>query len=217
MAVPDGGRTKRRRRSESERTHAAILETATRVASMEGIHGLTIGRLAERLGVSKSGLYSHFGSKEQLQIETIETAQAIVEREVVTPALEVPEGMSRLRALCESYVSYVERLVFPGGCFFAGLLAEVDSQPGRLHDLAVSNQRGWLNLLAGEARKAQARGEIDPTIDVEQLAFELDACLELANYHFVLFNDPEMLRRGRKGVSSILERARGDLNQPSAV
>src|SRR5919108_3692495 len=98
---------KRRRRTDGERTHAAILEVATRVASVEGIHGLTIGRLAEALGVSKSGLYAHFGSKEQLQLQTITAAEAIFEDEVMRPAFDAPEGLPRLEALCQAYLSYV--------------------------------------------------------------------------------------------------------------
>lgn len=200
---------KRRRRSDGERTHAAILEVATRVASVEGIHGLTIGRLAEALGVSKSGLYAHFGSKEQLQLETIEAAESIFDQEVMRPALEAPEGLRRLEALCHAYISYVERGVFPGGCFFASLLAEMDARSGPIHDLVLSMERAWQEGLAELIRVAQEHGELASDVDVEQLAFELEACLELANYHFVLFRDPQVLDRGRRAVATILERARG--------
>jgi AcrR family transcriptional regulator len=105
---------------------------ATQLASVDGIHGLTIGKLAEALGVSKSGLYAHFGSKDQLQLETIAAASAVFEREVLGPALQAPEGLSRLQALCDAYFSYVERGVFRGGCFFAALLAE-NGRPLRSH------------------------------------------------------------------------------------
>lgn len=202
-------RDRRRRRRDGERTYAAILDVATRVASVEGIHGLTIGRLAEALGVSKSGLYAHFGSKEQLQLATIEAAGSIFEEEVMRPALEAPEGLRRLEALCEAYISYVERQVFPGGCFFASLLAEMDARSGSIHDLVVSMERDWQEGLAELIRVAQERGELASDVDVEQLVFELEACLELANYHFVLFRDPRMLDRGRRGVAMILERASG--------
>ncbi|MGQ0669239.1 MAG: TetR/AcrR family transcriptional regulator, partial [Actinomycetota bacterium] len=201
MAIPsDRPSTTRRRRGDGERTHAAILEAATRLASIEGIYGLTIGRLAETLGVRKSGLYAHFGSKERLQLETIDRAEAIFENEVVRPALEAPEGVGRLQALCEADLSYIERSVFPGGCFFAGLLAEVDARPGPIHDRIASNQRDWLDLLAEQARVAQQRGEIGEEADVLQLAFELEACLEVTNYNFILFGDPEMIERGRRAV-----------------
>lgn len=204
----DRPRTKRRRRADGERTHAAILEAAARIASIEGIHGLTIGRLAETLGVSKSGLYAHFGSKEQLQLETIEAAQAILENEIVRPASKAPEGIRRLEALCEANLSYVERWVFPGGCFFAALNAEVDARPGPVRDLAAASQRDWLEILAEQTREAQRRGEIGGNVDVSQLAFELDACLGAANYQFVLFGDPQMIERGRRAVRAVLDRAR---------
>lgn len=196
----------RPRRSDGERTHAAILEVATQIASVEGVNGMTLGRLAEALGVSKSGLYAHFGSKEQLQLETVAAAQSIFEEEVMRPALQAPEGLARLEAVCGAYLSYVERKVFPGGCFFASLLAEMDARSGPIHDLVRSGQRAWMDALGDLARQAQGHGELAEDADVDQLAFELQACLELANYHFVLFGDAEELERGRRAVAGILQR-----------
>src|SRR5690606_8684947 len=115
------------------RTRAAILDAATRLASVDGVQGLTLGRLAAELGVSKSGLFAHFGSKEQLQLDTIDAALEIFGREVIAPAEEAPEGLERLEALLAAYFGYLERWVFPGGCFFAGLLAEIDAQAGAVH------------------------------------------------------------------------------------
>jgi AcrR family transcriptional regulator len=198
---------KTRRRSDGERTHAAILEAATRLASVEGLEGLTLGRLAESLEVSKSGVYAHFGSKEQLQLETIEAAQAVVEREVIAPAHEAPAGLSRLEALCAAHLSYVERLVFPGGCFFASLLAEMDARSGSIHGLVREGVQEWIGMLTRMAVEAQDRGEIGAGVDPAQLAFELDSCLELANYHFVLLRDPKVIERARAAVAGILERA----------
>jgi AcrR family transcriptional regulator len=197
-----------RRRSDGERTHAAILEAATRLASVEGVHGLTIGRLAESLGVSKSGLYAHFGSKEQLQLETVEAAMAIFEQEVMRPAVEAAPGLPRLEAILDGFFSYVERGVFPGGCFFAGLLAEVDARSGPIHEAAAEWERESIDGMADPVREAQRRGEVAPGVDAEQVAFELYACMELANYHFVLFRDAEVLERGRRAVAGILDRAR---------
>lgn len=204
----------RRRRSDGEQTHAAILEAATQVASVEGLHGLTIGRLAESLGVSKSGLYGHFGSKEQLQLETIEAARSIFEREVVHPALAAPEGLRRLETSCEAFISYVEREIFPGGCFFASLLAEVDARPGLIHDVVESMERAAVDGMVELIRQAQRVRELDPQLDAEQLAFELQACLELSNYHFVLFRDPQVLERARKTISAILDRSRPTRRPP---
>jgi AcrR family transcriptional regulator len=198
----------RRRRSDGERTHAAILEAATRLASVEGLEGLTLGRLAESLEVSKSGVYAHFGSKEQLQLETIAAAQEIFEREVIGPAHQAPAGIERLRALCDAHLSYVERLVFPGGCFFASLVAEMDARTGSIHGLVRAGTQQWIEMLTGMAVEARDRGEIAADVDPAQLVFEVDACLELANYHFVLFRDPEVIERARRAVAGILKRAR---------
>jgi AcrR family transcriptional regulator len=197
----------RARRSDGEQTHEAILEVAARLASIEGVRGLTIGRLAEATGVSKSGLFAHFGSKERLQLEVIEAAMAVFEREVLRPAFEAPAGRPRLDALFAAFFSYVERSVFPGGCFFAGLLAEEDARAGPVHDAAKTVELEWIDAFVGMIREAQQLGHLRPDVDVEQLAFELYSYLELANYHFVLFNDPTALDRGRVAVAESLARA----------
>lgn len=198
----------RRRRSDGARTHAAILDAATRLASVEGLEGLTLGRLAAELEVSKSGLYAHFGSKEQLQLETIDAALEVFGREVIVPADEAPEGVRRLEALFEAYFSYLERWVFPGGCFFASLLAEMDARSGAVHEKVVASERQWLRDFAGYVEAARSLGELRADVDIEQLVFELYACMELANYHFVLFRDPAVLDRGRRAVAHIVDQAR---------
>ncbi|MCI0633593.1 MAG: TetR/AcrR family transcriptional regulator [Actinobacteria bacterium] len=200
-------RSGRRRRTDGERTHAAILEAAARIASIEGVNGLTIGRLAESLGVSKSGLYAHFGSKERLQLETIAKAKAIFDAEVMQPAFAAREGLGQLRTLFDAFFSYVERGVFPGGCFFAGLLAEEDARDGPIHEVVVAWEHESVVGIADIAAAAQRRGEIGSNVEVHQLAFELYAFIELANFHFVLFRDPEVLERGRRSVADALERA----------
>lgn len=204
--MPIGPR-ERPRRSDGERTHAAILHVATRLASVEGVEGLTLGRVAEELGISKSGVYAHFGSKEQLQLETVAAAREIFEQEVVRPALDAPAGLRRLRGLCDAYLSYVERAVFPGGCFFASLLAEMDARSGPVHDLVVAGERSWQEQLVELARDARRQRQLADDVDVAQLAFELQACLELSNYHFVLFGDRRVVDRGRKAVAAVIDRA----------
>lgn len=206
--MPAKGSVDSRRRSDGERTHAAILDAATKLASIEGVHGLTIGRLAEATGISKSGLYAHFGSKEQLQIEVIHAAGQIVEREVVAPAMEKPEGLARLEAMTDAFFSYVERWVFPGGCFFSALLAEADALSGPIHDIVVAGQREGSEGWAGLVRDAQRTDELDRGIDAAQLAFELEACMGQANYLYVLYRDPTALERGREGVRRIIDSAR---------
>ena len=200
----------RPRRSDGERTHAAILEKAVQVASVEGIHGMSVGRLAEELRVSKSGLYAHFGSKAQLQIETIEAALEIFEREVMLPALAAAEGLAQLEVMLDAFFSYVERDVFPGGCFFAGLLAEEDARPGPIHDLVESLERDTVDGIAAMVVAAQSRGEVAADVEADQLAYEIYAFMELANFHFVLFRDRRVLERGRRAADRALDAARAD-------
>ena len=127
--------------------------------------------------MSKSGLFAHFGSKEELQLATIETASAIFAEQVLEPALRAPTAIERLRQLAESYLRYVEGETFPGGCFFASVAAEVDTHPGPVRDVAVQVMDDWLALLEQTIREAQAEGAIDPEDDPAQLAFEIEASL----------------------------------------
>src|SRR5437764_8761184 len=122
--------TTRRRRSDGERSRNAILREAAQLATVEGLAGLSIARLAEAVGMSKSGLFAHFGSKEDLQLATIETASAIFDAEVIAPADQKTTPLEKIEMLCEQFLSHVERRVFPGGCFFASAAAEFDTHPG---------------------------------------------------------------------------------------
>jgi len=193
------------RRSDGEQTHAAILDKAVAIASREGLAGVSVGRLAAELGLSKSGVYAHFKSKQRLQMEIIEAAREVFFREVIAPGLAHPEGLARLRGLCEAFLDYVRREVFPGGCFFAGMMSEFDAQEGPIHDEVTADQSEWLGLLREAASEARTRGELDQATDPDQLVFELDASLELANYMFVLFGDPAVLERARRSIDSSIE------------
>ncbi len=204
----DEARNEPQRRSDGEQTHAAILEAAMRLASVEGLSGLTIGRLAREVGASRSGVFAHFRSKLRLQQETIAAASEIFDREVVRPGLDAPEGLAQLEGFCEAYLSYVEREVFPGGCFFAQLLAEFDAPDGAIHDEVVTFQQGGMALLEGLIVTAQRRGELAPEVDPGQLAFELYAPLELANYFATLHRDPTIVDRGRRAVRTAIASAR---------
>ena len=197
-----------RRRSDGEQTHAAILDAAMRLASIEGLSSLTIGRLAHEIGASRSGVFAHFRSKQRLQQETIAAAREVFEREVLRPGLDAPEGLAQLDGFCEAYLSYVERGVFPGGCFFAQLLAEFDAPDGVIHDEVASFQQGGMALLEGLVATAQQRGELDPDVEPGQLAFELYAPLELANYFSTLHRDPALIDRGRAAVQATIANAR---------
>lgn len=189
------------------KTRGAILHTAADVASVDGLEGLSIGRLANELGMSKSGLFAHFGSKEGLQLATIEEARQRYVREVIAPALGSGSGLTRLYALCESFLSYVERAVFPGGCFFAAAMAEFDGKaPGPVRDRIADCQTQWTNTLERAAQAAQANEELTFAIDARQLAFELEASLLSANWYYHLYADATYLDRGRRAVRTRLAR-----------
>jgi len=185
-------------------TRQEILHAAAHLATTRGLEGLSIGELAQHIGMSKSGLYAHFGSKEELQLATVEEAQAVFEREVARPTLAQPEGLAQVLALCDAYLSYVERRVFPGGCFFAAAQAEFASRNGRVKETIQDFAAAGLQGLAEMIRHAQARKEIDGDADPDQLAFEIDALLHGANASFILFADVAVLERARTGIRSRL-------------
>ena len=203
----DPDRQARTRRSDGERSRQAILHEAAQLATVEGLAGLSIGRLADAVGMSKSGLFAHFGSKEELQLATIETASALFAEQVVDPALTASTGLERLRQLSENFLQHVEGGVFPGGCFFASVAAEMDTHPGPVRDLAIQLVDEWLGRLVAAVRDAQAEGTIDPSEDPEQLAFELDAYLLLANAQFVISQDPVPIDRARRALEHRLTEA----------
>lgn len=175
----------------------AVLERAVEVASREGLEGLTIGRLSSELGFSKSGLFGHFGSKEELQLAAVDAAGAIFLREVVEPALGEAEGAPRLRAYCDHWVGYLERKVFSGGCFFQAASAEFDSRPGAVRDRLRSGLEAWLEELAKQARLAGAE-------DPEQLVFEIYSLVTGANGRHQLFDDEEAFARARRAMERLL-------------
>jgi AcrR family transcriptional regulator len=189
-----------KRRSDGERSRNAILREAAQLATVEGIGGLSIGRLADAVGMSKSGLFAHFGSKEELQLATIETASALFTEQVIEPALAAPTGLERLRLLAERFLRHVEDGVYPGGCFFASVAAELDTHPGPVRDLAIGVSGEWIAQLETAVRDAQAEGAIDPAEDPEQLAFEVDAFLLLANAQFVVSQEPTPIDRARRAL-----------------
>jgi AcrR family transcriptional regulator len=193
------------RKAQGARTRQAILEAAVDVASAEGLEGLTIGRLASKLQMSKSGLFAHFGSKEELQLATIEAARSIFVREVIRPAFEAAHGMPRLWKLCDVWLGYVQGGVFRGGCFFAAAAAEFDSRPGTVRDRIAEIMKEWLNILRRAVVEAKEAGHTDKGVDPTQLAFEFNA-LELgANWAFQLYGDRQAFARARE---AILERLR---------
>jgi AcrR family transcriptional regulator len=178
---------------------------AAQLATIEGLEGLSIGRLADATGVPKSSVHALFGSKEELQLATIAAARDSFVAEVVVPALSgTNPGRDRLLALCEGYLSYVERRVFPGGCFFVAASAEVGARPGRVRDEVARIQQQWRDLLQGEAQTAVAGGEVAADTDPGQLAFELGVILAGTNIVTVLHDDAAAIARARAAVSQRL-------------
>jgi len=199
------GRAAKQTRAPGDRARAPIVEHAARLASIEGLEGLSIGRLAEASGVAKSSVHALFGSKEELQLATINAARENFIAEVVGPALAATSpGRERLLALCEGYLSYVERRVFPGGCFFVAASAEVGAQPGRLHDEVARVQQQWRDLLLQEAHAAADKGELAAADEPAQLAFELGVILAGTDIVAILHDDAGAVSRGRAAVVSRL-------------
>jgi AcrR family transcriptional regulator len=198
------GRTARRRRSDGERSRAAILREAARLATVDGLDGLSLARLADAVGMSKSGLFAHFGSKEELQLATVDAASAIFEELVIEPASEAAAGVPRLRAYIERFLDHVEEGVFPGGCFFVSAVSELGTHPGRVRDGAMAFNRRWLSLLSEEVAAGQAGGELDPAADPHQIAFELNAFMVLGNMQFVASGQSSILDAVRSAVDTRL-------------
>jgi AcrR family transcriptional regulator len=195
------------RQTAGERSRQTILETAAQLATVEGLDGLSIGRLADAVGMSKSGLYAHFRSKLELQLATVATASDVFRREVTEPGQAAPPGTARVLALCDAFLSHVERGVFPGGCFFVAAAAEMNVRPGPVRDHIGEWVAGWLQAIELAMREAQSLGEIAPDLDAAQLAFETNALLVAANLAFPLFGDRRILERARIGVRERLRTA----------
>jgi AcrR family transcriptional regulator len=193
-------------RSKGQISRATILLTAAKLATIKGLNGLSLGTLAAEVGMSKSGLYAHFKDKEALELATIETAAVIFDRDVLQPAMKAQAGTERLRAVADSFLSHLERRVFPGGCFFASVAAELDTRPGLARDRVVEMLDNWLSLLRQCILDAQDLEEIDPKAEVAQAVFEIEAMLLAANFLFAMRNDPIHLTQAHRGVENVLAR-----------
>ena len=154
--------------------------------------------------MSKSGLFAHVRSKQELQLATVEAASAIYDEQVIDPAGSARPGVARLKAYIERFLAHVEEGVFPGGCFFVSAVSELDAHPGPVRDGAMAFSRRWLGLLADEVAAAQSAGELDPDADPHQIAFELNAYMVLGNMQFVATADPSTLDRVRRAVDNRL-------------
>jgi AcrR family transcriptional regulator len=192
------------RRAAGQRSREAILTSAVDLASQEGLEGLTIGRLAAEAKMSKSGLFAHFGSKQDLQLATVERAREIFVAEVVAPSLEAGEGPARLRSVLDAWLSYFERGVFAGGCFFIAASSEFDDRGGPVRDAVNAAMEDWVGFLEQLCAEALATGAI-PAADPGQLAFELNAIGIATNWELRLRRNAAALDRARAGFKRILE------------
>ena len=197
----------RQQRADGERSRLAILKAASELATMEGLGGLSIARLADHVGMSKSGLFAHFRSKEELQLATIDTACATFQREVVDPAMAQPPGLARMNAFCEAFFQHLERGTFPGGCFFVSVASEFDAKNGPVRDSVLAAYSQILAKFGEIVREAQAIQELDSREDPAQLAFELDSYMLCVNFAYLFFRDPAAIARGREAIRQRLARA----------
>jgi AcrR family transcriptional regulator len=191
-----------------EQTRAAILDHAVQLASAVGLEGLTIGRLAGEARLSKSGLFAHFASKEDLQVRTLERAAERFVEVVVKPALTVRRGEPRVRELFERWLRWPVEVPQPGGCIFVAASAELDDQPGPARDRLAQLQREWLDVLARAVRVAKDEGHFRPEVDPEQFAFDTYGIMLVTHLASRLLRDRQALPRARRAFERLLETAR---------
>lgn len=189
-------------------TRQTILEHATALASQVGLEGISIGRLADDLELSKSGLFAHFQSKEALQIQVLEYAAMRFVETVVRPAMRAPRGEPRIREAFERWISWPKRSALPGGCFFVAAAVELDDQPGPVRDRLVELQKDWLGVLAETVRSAVEEGHFRPDVDPEQFAHEMYGVMLAGHHASRLLRDPKAGQRTRAAFETLLGNAR---------
>ena len=190
----------RRTRADGQRTREAILQGAVSLATVDGLEGLTIGSLATAIGMSKSGLYAHFGAKQELQLATVAAAERIFEDEVVAPAFAVEAGLPQLLTVTDSFCGHLARRTFPGGCFFTAAAFEMGPHPGPVRDAVAEFQRSFVGVIRGFAAAAIERGQLPRGEDPVLVAFELHGMMLAAHTDFVLQDDPTALDLARRAV-----------------
>jgi AcrR family transcriptional regulator len=191
-----------------EATRGTVLGHALALASEIGLEGVSIGALAERAGMSKSGLFAHFQSKEALQLAILDTAVAAFVDRVVSPALREPRGEPRLRALLERWLAWSNADIMPGGCIFVASIAELDDRPGVVRDRLAACQRDWLDTLTTAIRIAVDEGHFRKDLDSKQLAHEL--LTTAYGHHLIarLLRDPAAEKRTRRAIDRMIHDAR---------
>ncbi len=189
-----------RARASGERTRGAILRAVASLATVDGLDRLSLGNVAAALGMSKSGLQAHFGSKQELQLALVEEAARIFAEEVVQPALAAPPGLPQLTAVCEAFFDHLERRTFPGGCFMATAALEMGSRPGPVKEVITAFQDQFGALIRGFAATAVDRNELLPEEDPDRLAFELNGIMLATDTNYVTHDDPAVLDLARQIV-----------------
>ncbi len=191
--------------SKGDRTREAILEQAVDLASVAGLEGMSIGALASRTGLSKSGLFAHFGSKENLQLETLKAAGASFIDRVLAPALRERSGVARLRAIFEGWLAWSSSR--GGGCPFVAAAVELDDRPGPTRDYVVSAWLYWRESLSRAAEKAVITGEFKSKVDPKQVAYEIESIYLGYHHSFRLLKDPDAESRARKALDTLIQNA----------
>lgn len=209
VAVVAGERTDGRV-ERGRKTRRLVLGRTMDIASVEGLEGLSIGRIASELGLSKSGVFALFGSKEELQLATVRAARAVFSDRIVRPAGEARPGLARVWRLCEGYLAYSRGRVFPGGCFFSVVAAEFSARQGAVHEAVAACREEWEGYVAGVVEEARLVGELRAGLDARQLAFELVAFLEMANAQSALHGDDSGYERASAAIAARLRAGAAD-------
>jgi AcrR family transcriptional regulator len=193
-------------------TREAILDQAVRLASEVGLEGITIGRLASALDLSKSGLFAHFGSKDALQMQVLDRAAERFAEVVVRPAAAAPRGEARLRALFERWLRWPKNCPQPGGCIFVQAAVELDDRPGAARERLVALERDWLAIITRVVRGAQAQGELRRDLDPEQFAFEMHGVMLACHHAWRLLHDRTAVERARRALDRLIAAGRPERN-----
>ena len=196
--------TGRRSVAEASNTRQNILSCAADMASVEGLEGLTVGRLATALGMSKAGVIGHFGNKLELQLATLDFAAGVFRSEVWQPAQHVSAGMPRLLAICDSWMAYAGRPAFPGGCFIAAASHEFDSRPGPVRDALAAHMRQWHAQLVADASIAVEAADLPTSTDVEQIALGLEALAARVSPTRQIYGDERAAEHAKESMLSLL-------------
>ena len=192
------------RRARGDQSRRAVLEVAVDLASVEGLDALSIGRLAAAVGASKSGVGALFGSKQALQLATVAAAREVFIERVTVPARGEPRGLRRLCAIVRLWLEYSRSRVFAGGCFFQTTAIEFDSRPGPVRDALADAMREWYDYLTGAVQRTMDLGQLPGLDDAGQLAFEIDALFNEANYRSLLHDSAAPYERALTAITARL-------------